>query len=104
MQRESSSPVTNTELARMVQAAELEAHKTQQEMNKFLRRAGLGRYVDYFHDFGLESLHDLMDPDIVNRDALRGEIGMSPREIDAFYQALETEKGKTTPDAPLVIH
>jgi len=104
MQRKSGAAAPHHELARVVAAAESEARKTQQEMNKFLRRTGLGRYVDNFHDFGLESLHDLMDADIVNRESLRAEIGMSPREIDAFYYALEEQKGKTTPDSPLALH
>jgi hypothetical protein len=54
----------------------------------WLRQRGLGRFSDRLMDFGMESLHDLVDSDIISDVELRNEIGMNDAEIQKFRKAV----------------
>lgn len=82
--------------------------KTQAEMEDFLTVAGLAQFIAACHEYGLESiqvryiptladirlhtlvgLQDFCDQDMVTKDTLQSEIGMSEEEADRCLAQLK---------------
>lgn len=97
------SRFNTADLEAVVHAAESQASESLVQMDDFLRSAGLEKYIDSFHDFGLESLEDLADPDIITAESLQSQIGLTDEEVDIFYDNLNDDNwnGVTTTDAPV---
>ena len=77
--------------------SELEAQGAEDIYNPhhleyWLRQRGLGRFADRLHDFGVDTLHDLHDSDIISDVELRSEIGMNDSEIRKFRKACQTNR------------
>jgi len=53
-----------------------------------LVRAGLAEHATDFHDFGLETLEDLQDADLVNEETLRGPLGLTAEQADALLHEI----------------
>merc|ERR1711988_1431182 len=66
--------------------------KSQNEMKEFLRDSGLASYVDAFIEFGIESIEELEDPDLVNDESLINEVGFTPREVNILKQQIILRK------------
>jgi len=62
------------------------------QMDNWLRTRGLGRFTERLQDFGIESVSDLMDSDIVTDYELRLEIGMNGVEIEKFRDAVSQNR------------
>eukprot|EP00615_Pteridomonas_danica_P016767 CAMPEP_0114378790 /NCGR_PEP_ID=MMETSP0102-20121206/1847_1 /TAXON_ID=38822 ORGANISM="Pteridomonas danica, Strain PT" /NCGR_SAMPLE_ID=MMETSP0102 /ASSEMBLY_ACC=CAM_ASM_000212 /LENGTH=756 /DNA_ID=CAMNT_0001533715 /DNA_START=22 /DNA_END=2289 /DNA_ORIENTATION=- len=65
---------------------------SEAQMEEWLRSKGLGRFKDHFMEFGIESIHDLLDADIVSDKELAGEIGMNQAEINKFRKAVDENR------------
>jgi len=65
-----------------------EAHHDKMAMIDFLESIGLDHYTEHFLDFGLDSMGDLSDEDLVDDDTLAQTLGLSPQEIQRFHEGL----------------
>lgn len=65
---------------------------TPSRLEFWLRQRGLGRFAERLADFGVESLPDLLDSDIVSDIELRNEIGMNESEVKQFRRAVQENR------------
>jgi len=61
-------------------------------MESWLREQGLGRFTEGLQDFGIETVQDLLDSDVVSDRELRSEIGMNQAEINKFRGAVNNNR------------
>lgn len=65
-----------------------EAHLEKVAMIDFLKSLKLSHVTGKFLEFGIDSMFDLADPDLVDDSTLAMTIGLTPDEIDNFRQGL----------------
>jgi hypothetical protein len=63
---------------------QLEAER--QKLKAFLDACNLGHKYSAFEDFGVDSVTDAVDADLVDTNSLANDIGLSPEELKAFQE------------------
>lgn len=86
-------------------AAEERRRAREQELRRFVSGIGLSVFAQALIDFGIESLEDLNDSDIISRDELSDDIGMSDSDIDTLETALARAFDQENPgDVDVVVN
>lgn len=89
----------------VVMAAEERRRAREQELRRFVSGIGLSVFAQALIDFGIESLEDLNDSDIISRDELSDDIGMSDSDIDTLETALARAFDQENPgDVDVVVN
>ena len=68
---------------------ELDAHEIEEaKIIELLSQAGLKAFAPAIFEFGVETLHDLGDPDVLSDEDLVEDCGMSDGDVQQFREAL----------------
>ena len=58
-------------------------------LNFVMQSAGLGQFFAVFHEFGIETIHDLSSADVTTDILTSEDIGMSEDQVSKLWQKID---------------